>query len=504
MNRHFIADLLTLFEHEKQEVTERFDAVNITLTANKYKALSATSFSAALNFLDNRDSLHIAVVVDDGDPLDFYSNGDVDEFVNDFENKLSVVDDETIKIIIDITKNIKDGILSLYFEPNFYAYLATLSLQALFQEFDRYIEKSNFLIFEFQNAGTEAHTNSIWFVNKGNTASPIQIDRQPLINKAKSACYYNLIAKHKLTPDDFVFEVLGEQGLGRLFNVSAIALSAALLFDIVNIQNNSIEYRLNGYKSINGSIDFSKIEPDNENQYVKIFRWVYDSGNFVDKIGLARNIISLHLEKPDLLELKGDPFLSIQSSYKVYEKQNIKQYIEIRNKISDQLLAFHDRANKIIETFASGFQKSALALISFYISAIILKVLGKESLVNVFTIDAAILSTTFIACSVIYFFVLRWEVVEQRKRFEGNYNDVKKRYRDLLDDQDIDRILNNDNEFNVDVKFIDDKQKRYTLMWFAFLSLFFAATWLLYFIYNPALLLKITAFFSATCSSTCR
>jgi hypothetical protein len=169
---------------------------------------------------------------------------------------------------------------------------------------------------------------------------------------------------------------------------------------------------VNGYKTIKGTCDFKIYPITTTIEYLDVYKWVYNGGNLNDKIGLARNIISLHFEDVSELGLKGSPFQAIQSSYKVYEKQNIKQYIEIRNKVSDQLLDFNNRANKVIETFASGFQKSALALISFYISAIAINVLGKGEFLNIFTLDATLLSITFLIGSLVYYFVSRWEVTE--------------------------------------------------------------------------------------------
>ena len=152
--------------------------------------------------------------------------------------------------------------------------------------------------------------------------------------------------------------------------------------------------------------------------------------------------------------------------------------------MSDQLLNFHDRANKIIETFASGFQKSGLALISFYISAIILKVLGKPQMTNVFTLDASVLSSVFLFFGFVYFLVCRWDLATQRKRFTDNYHDLKRRYTDLLNVQDIQRILNQDREFSTDLQFMNDKMKVYSLMWVVFLSVLFIITWGLFMHYN--------------------
>jgi hypothetical protein len=217
-------------------------------------------------------------------------------------------------------------------------------------------------------------------------------------------------------------------------------------------------------------------------QYHLIYDWIYQSGNLVDKLGLARNIISLHTKNPPALT--GDVYQSTLSSYKIYEKQNIKQYIEIRNKISDQLLEFNNRANKLIETFASGFNKSALALITFYISSIVLKVLGKGEFINVFTPDATLLSIAFISGSYIYYRVARWEVIEQRSRFVESYNNLKERYTDLLNDQDINRIVNGDKEFNKDVAFINSKLRVYSNMWKGFLLILLFVTIILFLMYN--------------------
>lgn len=192
--------------------------------------------------------------------------------------------------------------------------------------------------------------------------------------------------------------------------------------------------------------------------------------------------------------MKGNPFESIQSSFKVYEKQNIKQYIEIRNKISDQLLDFNNRANKVIETFASGFQKIALALITFYFSAIAIKAFSKGHFVNIFTLDTTVLSLVFLIGSFIYYVVAKWEVKEQKKRFVNSYINLKERYTDLLDKDDIQRILNNDKEFNANLKFIDDKLKNYSNLWLCLLGILLIGTLFLFISYNLSQLLDTFIF----------
>lgn len=504
MNNFSLAQLLALFDIQSRVVSERFDEVKLVFQIAAHKSIEFPDFTDAIQFLNPRDKLLLSVSIEDGDPFDYYSGSDATEFLQEYKERMSIVENETVEVTLQITKDLQIGVISVYLYEEFLKFLKGLTLQVVYQEFYTYFQKAHFLILELQANGPEAKTQTIWFVNKGYTGTPSILDRQSILDKGKSACNFNLSTRSSLVAEDFWLTENNDVGLAELFDPMATFLAVAFLYDISTVQANNLDFRLNGYKSMNGHIDTSIKDPNPLNPYFSIYQWVYGSGNFIDKIGLARNIISLHLENTGAIGLKGDAFLSIQSSYKVYEKQNIKQYIEIRNKISDQLLSFHDRANKIIENFAAGFQKSAFALITFYISAIILKVLNKNKLVDVFTIDTAILSTSFIACSVIYYFVQKWEVNAQRIRFENNYQDVKARYTDLLDAQDIDRIMNNDHEFNSDLTFIKTKGKIYSIMWFAFLGIFLATTWLLYFIYNPSVMEKIGGLFTNDCLSYCR
>lgn len=485
-----------LFHYDEVLVKETFEEVIIKLSSSSYKSIGVESFNEVVDLLEPRDTLEISYIIGEGTPLNFSSGGNAEVFIKHIDRLNQIREQEEISIEIKVTKEVVNGLLSVYSYAELILFLEGLSIQSLFFEFNRLLKSNPFLIFENQSAGPTIKTRSIWFTNKGFLGIPEIIDRATVLNKAKTACHYNFLADFVVLPVDFMLIVKDCNKLTDLFSRLTISAAVMFLYDISVLAGSKLNYKLNGYKSITGDADLTKLKADPESQYYKIYDWVYESGNFIDKIGLARNIISLHLDNNNSIELKGDPFQSIQSSYKVYEKQNIKQYIEIRNKISDQLLSFHDRANRIIETFAGGFQKSALALITFYTSAIALKILNKDKLIEVFTLDASVLSTSFILCSAGYYIIIsKWEVNAQRNRFENNYKDIKKRYTDLLDEQDIERILNNDNEFRSDLKFMIDKGKFYSGLWFYFLVVLLSTTWLLYFIYNVELLSKIADWF---------
>jgi hypothetical protein len=460
------------------------------LSATHFSLSDIGSFQTAYDFLQPNDQLTFTVKFGEAEPVSFYSaKADFADFVTKLEAEHKYQESEPITATFTITKGNIACNISIYDLEIFTATLEKLSVAEVFAIFNRVLSNKSFINFNVLNLDKPFNTANIFFTHVG-AKSPTQTfaDRRKRLDSILSVSNYTNIEEHNLTPDDFQMQNgnAKHSKLCLLFNHYAIVLSVVYLFDITLLKANELDFKINGYKSIKGKVDVKTLLTNGTKDYFSIYNWVYSGGNLYDKIGLARNIISLHFEKNGEIELKGHPFQSIQSSYKVYEKQNIKQYIEIRNKISDQLLDFNNRANKVIETFASGFQKSSLALITFYFSAITIKVLGNGDFVNVFTLDTTVLSIVFLFGSFLYYLVAKWEVKEQRERFVDSYTNMKERYTDLLEKEDIQRILNDDKEFISDVAFIDGKLKNYSNLWKWFIAILLGGTLFLFMTYNLA------------------
>lgn len=440
-----------------------------------------------LKFLNKRDKLAISIIINNGESIDFDSNNSISDFLEDVSSSLSIKnDDEEVFISFKIIKTKTNDIISSYYNDILFDGLLLLEPKGILYAITIGFSSQPMLIIESQTEEILVKTQSIYISNDISLFSKQSVigNKEDRIDKLKLVGNFSLLNTYQYIPEDFHLMHSNNEKATTIFNKLCELFSIGFLFDITNIENDIIKYNINGYKSIFGEFEFKIHLPNDVEEYFKIYNWCFNEGNFNDKIGLARNIISLHLAEKNNVILNGTPYQSLLSSYKIYEKQNIKQYIEIRNKISEQLLSFNERANKIVETFASGFQKSALALISFYISAIAIKLLGKGEFLNLFTLDATILAVSFITCSFIYFFFSSWEVKVQRNRFIDSYQNMKSRYLDLLDNNDINRILNNDKDYNADLKFINDKKRNYTIIWVSFLGILLVTTIILFVIYN--------------------
>lgn len=475
-------------DYTVENSTENIQEFKATLKASQFQTVNKELLESKFNFIQERDSIHISVTFGESDPVTFNSSKiDFGGLINELEQEAIHLDGEVISIAITINKSVKDSSCTIY---DFNCFVSTFNgydVGQFFQIFSKLFELGQFFRFKIFGLKKAFYTSSICFEPLSEyTKLQENSKRNEIFEYFRAQCHFSNIEHFCLVPSDFKLIVKDEEQseLNELMNRYANVISIIFLFDITSIIGNSIEFKINGYKSIKGTSDVAKLHLQEFDEYYNIFDWVYNGGNLTDKIGLSRNIVSLHFKTAGELYLTGNPFQSVKSSFKVYEKQNIKQYIEIRNKISDQLLDFNNRANKIVETFASGFQKSTLALISFYLSAIVIRVLSKGDFVNIFSLDATILSLVFLSGSIIYYLVSRWEIKVQRTRFVNSYENLKKRYTDLLEPDDIKKILNNDIEFQQDLNFIDKKRKAYSRMWLTVVVLLAGSTIFLFITYN--------------------
>lgn len=450
----------------KYTSSEDINAVEIICT-EEFSLPSTETFNA--DFLNSRDKLFLSFTMGDNDAINYFSGKSYADFYTECLDQLKFKSDETIKLVIRIDKNNINSTISIYNTGDFCAYICSLSILNIEDLFCQIIKAPIFFDILFDDL--KLHTQSILFdkiENKDKLAlTNMHGQRSERGEGVKSICHTNLRRSGNFLPNDFFIKESESVPiiLRTLFDRIALLYAVSYIFDDVSVENNSIIFRLNGYKTIIGRITFDEIDTESLNEYISIYEWCYNEGNLIDKIGITRNILSLHLDRKDNLTLEGAPLFSILSNYEIYRKQNIKQYVEIRNKLSDHLLDLKDKADKIVDNFASDFKKSIFAFVSFFASIVVVQVLRNGDFVNVFSIDATLLSIAFLIIAYLFFIASRWELSQQYQRYEEMYRNLKLRQKDLLNDDDLKRILNNDADYNANIKYIQEKKKKYSHLW---------------------------------------
>jgi hypothetical protein len=472
--------LFSVSSINKTSIEEELTVAKLSISCNDLLIPSEENFNKITAMKSSRDSINISIF--QNDITWNYVQNDNDNLSDFLQNCSTVQQSEEKEIIVSITKRNVEQTISVYYPGIFYKYLNELPFLGILLKINEVFNTHRYITFEIQDSSfDEFATKSIKFVAIGSRITNSNINRTERINKIKSICNCNVVSKYDFVPDDFYPITFSDNTtIKESFSRICTLYSAIFLFDIVDIdRDNNIAFKLNGYKTIHQTVPISNVNFDSYEIYYNIYSWVYEGGNIVDKIGLARNIISLNFDK-DNLKLADTTFEAIKSGYKIYQKENIKQYIEIRNKISDQLIELQNKADKIVDSFVSDYKKTFLAVVSFFITVIVIRVVSKGDFIGGFTKEVTLLSIGFLLISLIVMFVARWEIKKQLIRYSEFYKNLKERYRDLLEESDIKRILNNDRDFNYNKQFIEKRRKAYTILWVVSLILLLIIVVVLY------------------------
>ncbi len=457
----FIEEIERLFDSKIISHEEKNDVLTVIYSISKKSILPSNLDK--FHFINSRDSFSIEICDSEKINCKTFVKKSSSSY-NDYTSDVLLEDYNTIKLTI--VKEIQEGIVSVYNFSWFCDYIIKQPLKSITFFFNDFFSKcNNNIILECLYDDVNIQTETIKFVHSHNNIIEKKIEkiRFTRYSQLKDFCSYN--CKYLFLPEDFHVINNGNNNndIIELFNRLELLYCSIFLFDVIEIDD-QIKYKLNGYKSIYHNIDFASINISSHEVYFKIYQWVYNEGNLIDKIGLARNILSLNFKKEDMSILEST-FEAVLSSYKIYQKQNIKQYIEIRNKISDQLFEIQNKADKFVDNFIDSYKKSIFIVLSFFISVVVIRAISNANIAKGFNFEVIMLSYSLIIVSIIVMFYNRWEIKEQLERYTLFYNNLKERYKDLLEDSDIKRILNNDKDFNDNITFIIRKRRKYTYVW---------------------------------------
>jgi hypothetical protein len=289
--------------------------------------------------------------------------------------------------------------------------------------------------------------------------------------------HINFTHGHELLiiPEDLKLTNNHNKDLSTFFRPALALLSLIHIADHTVIDNNlGVEVRLSGYKSISQKITaFSDINEDGAENIFDIYSWVYSESKISDKIGLARNLISIHVKNGDITSIQPGCLSSLHSNYQIYLKENLKQYIETKNKITDAIQKASDKASDMVKQVGTYFRASVFSIYSFFLTIFLLRAINKETLDLHISNSLYMIFIFFLIISVSIFFYAKSEFKQEKKRYINSYASLKSRYTDLIADSDLKIILQNDNDHINDINFIDETFKKTTDLWITLICLMF-------------------------------
>jgi len=462
-----------LFPFEKEvTIEEKINFFSLKVVCKKTPEFTEVNLREVISIIKPNDKFSILTQVEQNDIVSITNHDEIDEFITNYNDSIEFFEEnETFSLKLKIDKTAADSKRTIYSYKHFVIFWRQIDPINLLNVLNDILSNYGTVEFETIEPGVEPVTSSRITLNSSLPAIP----KRDKIDKFRENCHFGNSGTYALTPEVFHLFNTNNKELTLKFNILCSLFSMVFLFDISSIHDQEFTYKINGYKAINGKVRINEHLASCKSVYYEIYSWVYSTeGNIADKLGLVRNLISIHYDQ-EITNLDAGILVSIKSAYKTYLKENISKYLDIRSKILQDLDWVSQKSSEIVEKYLSNYQKSIITFLSFFISVFLLRVLSSGEFTNVFTKDATILSFGFLAISVFYLAFSSWTLKSEKQRLKRKYENIKGRFKDLLVEEDIKNILNEDEEFEYELSFIKGRYRRYLWLWIITILILFVA-----------------------------
>lgn len=402
---------------------------------------------------------------------------DVDKIIETLGDTLYKGEEIEVKLQIDKTLDV--GQKSIYDYQAYTEYLGNLNLHDFLNEYALLLHQG-FLTFEVFDEGQKEWTTNTCLIRSFRSQEqpiPIKGEDREKINKIRERLCHSENTYGNLIPQDFliVSGVTAEDKLQGVFQRVALMFILMHLYDYSSLSNTEYRFKLCGYKTHAGIIPTNKVcelpfKIEDYNDLYLIYKWCYEYGQRDEKMAIARNVISLNMVfengTPPLFEIEEDVYGTVKSNYDFFERDHIRQYVELHSKLNETILGLEDKIIVCVNNFIHEFKTGLFVIASFMTSSIILKYLGKA---QSFTPVIKGFSLALIVIYVLSFSYTYWETNKAIGQYSDKYDVLKRRYQGILSLKEKLELFGDEEQYphGKGIKFAKQRLKYYSMVWFA-------------------------------------
>ena len=416
--------------------------------------------------IPSRDEVRIFLSLENEDPFIIAKNSTEAEYRAFIEETL---EDEMIFTKIEINKTLADGHFSIYRYQKFVEDIVGLSMEDVLKTFSMFLDGAGKnIVFELFDSPNIFYTKTMYFLPVGNREIDCNFSRTQRLLACRDNTYFYNQDSYGLLPDDFKIEV-GYEGnpFKELFMKLETILAAGFIASNATIQGGQMKLQIMGQRSVDYVCRLNEIT-GNQVLY-KIYDWIYSGGSSIDKAIIARNIICLHCKYEPLLNLDEKVLSSIQSNYNLYLKDNVGQYLELKNKVAEFISDIVSRTGEYATELLDKFKANVIAIFGFLFTVVIAGIVSDQPLNNIFTKDITVILELVLVGSVVYLFICYGQSKYQMNKVYESYEKLKKSYDKILTEDDIQECFRGDYLILDMKKTIGKSEKIYLFLWVVFL-----------------------------------
>lgn len=420
--------------------------------------------------VNERDKVVIDLKVDGNTLESARSTEELDDLTDVIKYAAKSSNESECIVVVTIKKKIVDDSITVYNFNSFREYLSKLNLKATFSKLNELIKQKNRLKFEVQNEGIEGGTKSFYFSSTNNFPSEFLLERNEITsfrNKISNIINNNAL---DLIPEDFKL-IPNSTGLGKMeemFNDLYLIYSFAFLANkVIMFSNdtNSVDLEFSGHRDLTFKLNYKDMSVDAD-IVTSIYQWVYGGFHPFEKIGLARDTITKDCKIVEgEIKLDEESFSSLQTSYQMFQKENLEEYLKAKDTLSEMLISLTNQTSQIVSGLANSLKSNQLLIITFFTSIVILNAFSEGRFEGIFTKDITVISYAILLISFFFLLSSKWYAWMERHRYKVQYKRLKKMYKNILSREEIKEIFDSDEPYMEDLRFVSFKIWLFTITW---------------------------------------
>lgn len=470
---HLFADNL------QADYSESFQKWDSTFCFILKKAPTKEELLASLPVISDRDNWRLRMLTVTDEDLFDISKGKIIDVAYE-SNKLLPYIDENVRLVYTIDKNKSNDVLTLYDLLLFLKYVSALTVTAFYYAFYKTLQDK--LILEVWGTEYEQFvTSSIAIIKRGDEIPEVRGNQELKLRNEVCGKFCQWTSKlPNLLPDDLHIDDRKRGGrLANLIDQASLLLSACYVADFSCIEKSQWRIRISGFKAVvsegsQATVADMAFDEKSVDQWFAIYDWCYTGGYTSERLTIARNILSLNCPDYKHLKINDSTLDAIKSNFKIFEQDNVRQYIKVRNDVSKDLLILQDKVNSIVEGFTGDFRKSVAGLGTFFLTLVVVRMVANGQWSGAFSTQIVGLSFLFIVVSIILLIYSRLTLEKKEKLYTKHYKQLRERYEPLLSKEEADKIFDDGdpNKIESHSNYIQWQKKCYTRIWIFTLVLF--------------------------------
>lgn len=365
--------LLVGTDDKPHSIIERFDAFEARYARSQAASDLVRHLEEVVHILSSipsRDRFRLTLEIG-GDSKAISAATELDtlvEHVGAFHDE-----EEAATLRIEIQKSVERQTLSVYSLTALGTYLEAAPLSEVLSALVK--RHKGRLIFDCLIDSPGYGTQSLVFVRKKEDL-PIREfsaeERRRSQSILKANTHISKIVGGLLPQDFLVASPVGVPSIDKFLARAGAAVSAMCLSNVSQITGNRIDYQINGYKLLAGSVESADKLVDEAGSLVRLAEWACGPEGSSDKLGLARNVITLCTERLEDLLGRQEIWDAVQSNYQIYLKENISTYLEVRNKLAELLSETTHKTHALAESLLDSVRNAILIILSFNLSVVVI------------------------------------------------------------------------------------------------------------------------------------